>query len=203
MLSMILDFFIITLMAMTAQNAIFARGLGVSEGLRMLRDERKSTFYFCLSLFFFQTMAICLVYLLMPLIDSTPLVAYRLFVMPVMIVVSCAISYLSTVFILANFIQRRKFAAIISSLTSASINSAIVGTILLINSQNFNFYQAIAFGIGSSLGYLLALLLIGEKEMRIQRDKVPESFRGISIDLIYIAIIALAIYGITGDGFIL
>ncbi len=203
MLEMILDFFMITLIAMTAQNAIFARSLGVSEGLRMLRDERKNTLYFCASLFFFQIMSICLVYVFTPLIDATFLVTYRLFIMPGLIVLSCAISYLTTIFILASTLERRKFAKIIASLTSASINSAIVGTILLINSQNFNLYQAIAFGIGSSVGYLLALLLIGEKEMRIKRDKVPEAFRGISIDLIYIAIIALAIYGITGDGLIL
>ncbi len=203
MIQSIINFFMITLLAMTAQNAIFSRGLGVSEGLRMLKDERKNTLYFCFSLFFFQLLAISIVYIVMPLIDSSSLVSYRLFILPCLTVVACAISYLSTVFILASAIKRRKFAAIISSLTSASINSAIVGTVLLVNSQSFTYMQAIGFGIGSSVGYLLALLLIGEKDLRIKRENVPLSFRGISIDLIYIAIIALAVHGITGDGFII
>ncbi len=203
MLNTVINFFMLTLLAITAQNAIFARGLGVSEGLRMLKDDRKNTWYFGISLFFFQLMAIFLVYLIMPVIDNTMLVSYRLFIMPVLIVASCAISYLSTIFLLAMYLQRRKFAKIVSSLTSASINSAIVGTILLINAQNLTLIQAIGFGIGSSIGYLLAILLIGEKDLRIKNEKVPEAFRGLPVDLIYIAIIALAIYGIAGDGFII
>ncbi len=203
MIQAILDFFMITLLAMTAQNVIFSRGLGVSGGLRVLRDERKSILYFCACLLFFQVMAISIIYVVMPFIDSSVLVSYRLFILPVLTVMACAISYLTTVFILATAMQRRKFALIISSLTSASINSAIVGTVLLVNSQSFTYIEALGFGIGSSVGYLLALLLIGEKDLRINRENVPESFRGISIDLIYIAIIALAVHGITGDGFII
>ncbi len=197
----IVDFFLYSFLAITAQNAIFVRGLGVSEGLRMIKDPRKYTVYFCTALFFFQTMSIFLVYLILPIIDNSDFVSYRIFITPVLIVVSCAISYISTVFLLSAVVKKQVFANIIHSITSASINSAIVGTILLINIQSLNLSQALGFGLGSSIGYFLALIIINEMREKIKNEDIPLFFRGLPIELIYISIIALALYGIAGNSF--
>ena len=103
------------------------------------------------------------------------------------------------VLVLGFTLKRSAFKKIIYSLTSASINSAIVGTIILSLGRGFNFVETIGFGLGSSIGYLLAMMLISEGERKINHDLVPQNFRGLPITLIYISVLALAIFGLTGN----
>ena len=50
----------------------------------------------------------------------------------------------------------------------------------------------------SGLGYGFAVLIVAEGERKMNNRKVPSTFRGLPIKLIYIGILALAIYGLTG-----
>ena len=102
------------------------------------------------------------------------------------------------VFGLSMSIKKSTFRKIIHSLTGASINSAIVGTIILTLSSGFNLVETIGFAFGSSIGYFLAMLLISEGERKLRHDLIPESFRGLPVTLIYISVLALAVYGLTG-----
>lgn len=60
-----------------------------------------------------------------------------------------------------------------------------------------------AKGIGSGLGYVLAVLLVTEARHRLRSKAIPEAFRGLPITLVYIGVLALAIYGFTGHSVIL
>ena len=53
------------------------------------------------------------------------------------------------------------------------------------------------------LGYLLAVMLVTEADRRLRSEAIPEAFRGLPITLIYIGVLALAIYGFTGHSVIL
>ena len=59
------------------------------------------------------------------------------------------------------------------------------------------------FGLGSGLGYLLAVMLVTEAQNRLRSRAIQEAFRGLPITLIYIGVLALAIYGFTGHSVIL
>ena len=194
----LVSFFAYSILAIGAQNVIFSRGLGLSTGLRMINDPRKDTLYFCGALTFFQIVDSLLVYFVTPLIYKSPLADYARFITPVVIVLCCAVSYIIVVFGMGMFMQKSTFKKIIHSLTSASINSAIVGTIILTLSRGMNLLETIGFGFGSSIGYLLAMLLISEGERKIRHDLVPENFKGLPVTIIYISVLALAIYGLTG-----
>lgn len=198
MISAISTFFSYAVLAIGAQNVIFTRGLGLSNGLRMISDPRKDTIYFCLSLTFFQLVNSVLAYFVIPLIYKTPFAPYARFITPVTIVICCAVSYIFIVVILSAVIKKSIFKKLIYSLTSASINSAIVGTIILSLGYGFNLVETVGFAIGSSIGYLLAMLLIIEGERKISRANVPQNFQGLPVRLIYISVLALAVYGLTG-----
>ena len=197
-LNSILTFFAYSVLAIGAQNVIFTRGLGLSSGLRMINDPRKDTLYFCGALTFFQIVNSMLVYFISPVINRSFLSEYSRFITPVLIVVCCALSYMIVVFGLSMTIKKSTFRKIIHSLTGASINSAIVGTIILTLSSGFNLIETIGFAFGSSIGYFLAMLLISEGERKLRHDLIPESFRGLPVTLIYISVLALAVYGLTG-----
>ena len=55
----------------------------------------------------------------------------------------------------------------------------------------------------NSCGYLLAVLLVTEAQNRLRSKAIPAAFRGMPITLIYIGVLALAIYGFTGHTVIL
>ena len=197
-LNSILTFFAYSVLAIGAQNVIFTRGLGLSSGLRMINDPRKDTLYFCGALTFFQIVNSMLVYFISPVINRSFLSEYSRFITPVLIVVCCALSYMIVVFGLSMTIKKSTFRKIIHSLTGASINSGIVGTIILTLSSGFDLIETIGFAFGSSIGYFLAMLLISEGERKLRHDLIPESFKGLPVTLIYISVLALAVYGLTG-----
>ena len=83
------------------------------------------------------------------------------------------------------------------------MNSGVLGTVLVERTQSFTLAQSIGFGLGSGLGYLLAVMLVTEAGNRLRSKAIPEAFRGLPITLIYIGVLALAIYGFTGHSVIL
>ena len=196
-IEMLISYFGLALVAAGAQNAVFTRALGISSGLRMLHDSKKSTGYFCAALTVFQLMSVVIVYFALPLVDVLGFGRYRRFVLPAIVVAACTVSYV-VIIVLLSIIMGDKFKDVVRSVTSASINSAIVGTVILTVYQGLDFGESIAFALGSSIGYFLAIVLISEGERKIAYDRVPEAFRGLPITLIYISILALGIYGLIG-----
>ena len=196
-IEILINYFGLALMAVGAQNAVFTRALGLSSGLRMLHDSKKNTRYFCAALTVFQLMTVIIVYFALPMVDMLGFDQYRRFVLPAIVVAACTVSYVAVVLLL-SIVLGDKFKNVVRSVTSASINSAIVGTVILTVYQGLSLGESIAFAIGSSIGYYLAIVLITEGERKIAHDKVPEAFRGLPITLIYISILALGIYGLIG-----
>lgn len=196
-IEMLISYFGLALVAAGTQNAVFTRALGISSGLRMLHDSKKSTGYFCAALTVFQLMTVVIVHFAMPLVDIAGFGAYRRFVLPAIVVAACTVSYIVVIVVL-SIIMADRFKDVVRSVTSASINSAIVGTVILTVYQGMNLIESIVFALGSSIGYFLAIILISEGERKIAHDRVPEAFRGLPITLIYISILALGIYGLIG-----
>ena len=94
-------------------------------------------------------------------------------------------------------------SALLRILPLAALNSCVLGTVLVERTQSFTLAQSIGFGLGSGLGYLLAVMLVTEAGNRLRSKAIPEAFRGLPITLIYIGVLALAIYGFTGHSVIL
>ena len=92
---------------------------------------------------------------------------------------------------------------LIRILPVAAVNSGVLGTVLVERTQSFTLEQSLGFGLGSGLGYLLAVMLVTEAQNRLRSRAIPEAFRGLPVTLIYIGVLALAIYGFTGHSVIL
>ena len=80
----------------------------------------------------------------------------------------------------------------------ATLSCAVLGPMLITSSQHYTFAQTIGFAVGSGLGYGLAVIMLSEGQRKMNNRKVPATFKGLPINLIYIGILALAIFGLTG-----
>ena len=187
-------------LALFAQNAIFTRGLGVSRLIQLVGDERTSSWWFALLLCVTQTMVAPLAFYAGRLIAPLP---NRAQLRPLVYLACVALVSLFEFAVLWLARGKNHGGQLLRILPSAAVNSGVLGTVLVERTQSFTLEQSIGFGLGSGVGYLLAVMLVTEAEYRLRSESIPEAFRGLPITLVYIGVLALAIYGFTGHSVIL
>jgi len=185
-------FFSYALLAIFAQNAVFTRALGVSRMVQLVGDDRTSSALFGMMLCITQVLVAPVAFLagrfIAPLDNRAQL-------RPLVYIASIA------VVCLVRSLPRR--AQLLRIVPLAALNSGVLGTVLVERTQSFTLGQSLGFGLGSGLGYVLAVLLVTEARHRLRSRAIPKAFRGLPITLVYIGVLALAIYGFTGHSVIL
>lgn len=192
-------FFNYAVLAIFAQNAVFARSLGVSRLVQLVGDERTSSWWFALMLCITQVLVAPLAYFAGSFIAPLP---NRAQLRPVMYLTCIAVVCLFELLVL-KLAKGPRSGQLIRILPVAAVNSGVLGTVLVERTQSFTLEQSLGFGLGSGLGYLLAVMLVTEAQNRLRSRAIPEAFRGLPVTLIYIGVLALAIYGFTGHSVIL
>lgn len=192
-------FFSYAVLAIFAQNAVFTRSLGVSRLVQLVGDERTSSWWFALMLCITQVLVAPLVYFAGSFIAPLP---NRAQLRPVMYLTCIAAVCLFELLVL-KLAKGPRSGQLIRILPVAAVNSGVLGTVLVERIQSFTLEQSLGFGLGSGLGYLLAVMLVTEADRRLRSEAIPEAFRGLPITLIYIGVLALAIYSFTGHSVIL
>lgn len=186
-------------LAIFAQNAVFTRSLGVSRLVQLVGDERTSSWWFALMLCITQVLVAPLAYFAGSFIAPLP---NRAQLRPVMYLTCIAAVCLFELLVL-KLAKGPRSGQLIRILPVAAVNSGVLGTVLVERTQSFTLEQSLGFGLGSGLGYLLAVMLVTEAQNRLRSRAIPEAFRGLPVTLIYIGVLALAIYGFTGHSVIL
>ena len=192
-------FFSYAVLAIFAQNAIFTRGLGVSRLVQLVGDKRTSSWWFALMLCITQVLVAPLAFYAGRLLAPLP---NRAQLRPVVYLACIAVVCLFELVVL-KLAKGPRSGQLIRILPIAAMNSGVLGTVLVERTQSFTLEQSIGFGLGSGLGYLLAVMLVKEAQNRLRSRAISEAFRGLPITLIYIGVLALAIYGFTGHSVIL
>ena len=186
-------------LAVFAQSAVFTRGLGVSRLVQLVGDDRTNSWWFALLLCVTQLLVAPLAFYAGQLI--APL-ANRAQLRPVVYVACVAVVCIFEHLVL-RAVKGPRSGQLLRILPTAAINSCVLGTVLVERTQSFTLGQSLGFGLGSGLGYLLAVLLVTEARHRLRSRAIPSAFRGLPVTLVYIGVLALAIYGFTGHSVIL
>ncbi|MEJ8751172.1 Rnf-Nqr domain containing protein [Lagierella sp. ICN-221743] len=79
-----------------------------------------------------------------------------------------------------------------------TVNCAILGVSLFMVIRDYNFLQSLFFGLGSGLGWALAIISMAGIRTRVNENSLPEGLRGAPITLIITGIMALAFIGFSG-----
>ncbi len=79
-----------------------------------------------------------------------------------------------------------------------TVNCAILGASLFMVIRNYSFIVTIGYGLGSGLGWLLAILAMAGIRQKLANDRIPEGLQGPGITLIIAGLMALAFMGFSG-----
>ncbi len=79
-----------------------------------------------------------------------------------------------------------------------TVNCAILGVSLFLIIRDYTFVQSVAFGAGSGIGWLVAILALAGIRNKIREKYLPKGMNNAAISLIITGIMALAFIGFSG-----
>ena len=77
-------------------------------------------------------------------------------------------------------------------------NCAVLGVVQSNTDQHLKFWQALANGVGTSVGFLIIIVVFSCIRARLETANTPKAFKGLPIALIVAAIMAIALMGLQG-----
>jgi Na+-transporting NADH:ubiquinone oxidoreductase subunit E len=90
------------------------------------------------------------------------------------------------------------YAALGIFLPLITVNCAILGTSLFMIIRDYSFTGTVVFGIGSGIGWFLAIMAMSGIRQKLKRARLPKGLEGAGITLIITGMMALAFMGFSG-----
>jgi electron transport complex protein RnfA len=79
-----------------------------------------------------------------------------------------------------------------------STNCIILAVPLINSGEKYSFIESLAFGLGSGIGFALALIIMASIREKLEVANVPAPFKGLPMAFIITGLIALAFTGFSG-----
>lgn len=79
-----------------------------------------------------------------------------------------------------------------------TVNCAILGASLFMVIRDYTLLEGIAFGFGSGIGWMLAIIAMAGIREKLAHERIPRGLQGPGITLIIAGLMALAFIGFTG-----
>ena len=116
--------------------------------------------------------------------------------------------YIVFIVIIAAFVQlvemiiervsEQLYAALGIFLPLITVNCAILGASLFMVIRQYDLLSSCTYGVGSGLGWFLAILAMAGIRQKIAKARIPAGLEGAGITLIITGMMALAFIGFTG-----
>ena len=79
-----------------------------------------------------------------------------------------------------------------------TVNCAILGGTLFMVERNYTFAESITYGVGSGVGWAMAIVALAGVREKLKYSDVPHGLRGLGITFITVGLIALAFMSFSG-----
>jgi Na+-transporting NADH:ubiquinone oxidoreductase subunit E len=79
-----------------------------------------------------------------------------------------------------------------------TVNCAILGASLFMVERDYNFAESVAFGVGSGVGWGLAIVALAGIREKLKYSDVPEGLRGLGITFITVGLMSLGFMSLGG-----
>ena len=189
----IFQFFTMMLTALFVENIVFTRAIGTS-WMFYLTKRPKELLRYVLLLMAVTTVSGLIGYPLRGIVYNSE---FRHVLIPLLYIAVMAAVYLAAYFLIKKFLPDQ-FEHFGMTLGAAVFNCATLGSLLIPSSERLDLIGTIGYGIGMSLGFGFAVIMVSYGLTRLEYCRVPKIFRGIPIALIYLGLLSLAFYGLVG-----
>jgi Na+-transporting NADH:ubiquinone oxidoreductase subunit E len=95
-------------------------------------------------------------------------------------------------------VSERLYHALGIFLPLITVNCAILGVSLFMVIRSYGFWQALAYGAGSGVGWTMAIMAMAGIRQKMAKSKIAPGLEGAGIALIIAGIMALAFVGFNG-----
>ncbi len=185
--------FTIFFAAIFTNNILLANYLGMCSFLAVSK-ELKTALGLGVAVIFVMTSTSILNWLIYYyILDPYNLVYLRFIVFIVVIA-----AFVQLVEMIIERVSETLYAALGIFLPLITVNCAILGTSLFMVIRDYDFISSIFFGLGSGIGWALAILAMAGIRQKLKRAKLPKGLEGAGITLIITGMMALAFMGFQG-----
>jgi len=118
------------------------------------------------------------------------------------------LSFITFIAVIAGFVQLvemivDKFApklymALGIFLPLITVNCAILGACLFMIIRDYSFVQSVAYGVGSGVGWALAIVAMAGLRKKMFYSHVPKALQGVGVTMIVTGLMAMAFMGFAG-----
>ncbi|MBQ8228736.1 MAG: hypothetical protein IJZ88_06965 [Clostridia bacterium] len=181
--------------AVIVQNLVFSGGYGLTEAVRMASKPKK-LFSTAGMIIYFSTVTavICRILDFLPIIEKQNQSVHFLIFFAVLIIIYFITGILSLIILKPN----KRF---MTKLAMCAMNTLVMAIPLINRRSVSTFGESIGTGFGSGIAFIVASILISVGFSKIAHSKkIPEPFRGTPAMFIYVAVLSMAVTGITGSG---
>lgn len=186
------QFIAIAISAIIVENAMMVRGLG-TDRIILITEDLHSIFNFGTVLTLVTTLSCGVTFFVDIYLKNFK---YNYSLKPLIY-----ISIIAVVFLCIHFVIRYKmkgYLKLSKYISVAVFNCAVLGSMLLVSNNSYNFVQSIGFGFGTGVGYTLAMVFVLEGNRHTKNRNIPSCFKGLPLMLVYIGILSMALYGLLG-----
>lgn len=173
-------------------NMIFSNFLGMCSFIAVSKEIETAT-GLGIAVTFVLTVTTILNYFIYQLLIQFGLEYLRFIVF--ILVIAAFVQFLEMV--LERYVENLYYALGIF-LPLITVNCAILGVSLFMVIREYNFIQSAFFGLGSGLGWALAIISMAGIRSRINEAALPKGLGGPAITLIITGIMAMAFIGFSG-----
>jgi Na+-transporting NADH:ubiquinone oxidoreductase subunit E len=90
------------------------------------------------------------------------------------------------------------YAALGVFLPLIAVNCAILGASLFMEQREYNLPEAAVYGIGSGIGWAMAIVALAAMREKMRYSNVPEGLRGLGIAFILAGLMAIGFLAFSG-----
>lgn len=81
-----------------------------------------------------------------------------------------------------------------------TVNCAILGATLFMVERSYTFTQSVVYGVGTGVGWALAIVVLAAIRERLKYSDVPDGLKGLGVTFIVVGVMSLAFMGFSGIG---
>jgi Na+-transporting NADH:ubiquinone oxidoreductase subunit E len=173
-------------------NILLANFLGMCSFISISKDMKSSN-GLGLAVTVVLTVTTAVNWLVLQMLESLGLVYLRYIVF--IIVIAAVVQMLEMII---DRVSQTLYMNLGIFLPLITVNCAILGVSLFMEIRDYDFWQSVIFGLGSGLGWWLAIMALSAIRKKVEKAPVPAGLKGAGITMITIGFMAMAFIGFSG-----